>query len=149
MFGKAWDVVSLKRGDCPGWFQSPCAGNMFGKRRGTHVKNGSRSRRPFQSPCAGNMFGKTAVDARKNRRLPVGERFQSPCAGNMFGKPSTIFVRRSRSSARGFQSPCAGNMFGKTLGATCSIELYASDRFQSPCAGNMFGKFFRHADPSI
>ncbi len=38
----------------------------------------------FQSPCAGNMFGKLPQQA-ANKLLPIAA-FQSPCAGNMFGK---------------------------------------------------------------
>ncbi len=41
----------------------------------------------FQSPCAGNMFGKaleSALGADEARATKL--RFQSPCAGNMFGK---------------------------------------------------------------
>ncbi len=42
-------------------FQSPCAGNMFGK--GLHVARVARQHLlEFQSPCAGNMFGKNAFD---------------------------------------------------------------------------------------
>ncbi len=48
----------------------------------------------FQSPCAGNMFGKlaevtSAADAASNAALA----FQSPCAGNMFGKSSIVVSR--------------------------------------------------------
>ncbi len=38
----------------------------------------------FQSPCAGNMFGKLSSSTPRKDN-PVFQ-FQSPCAGNMFGK---------------------------------------------------------------
>jgi hypothetical protein len=38
----------------------------------------------FQSPCAGNMFGKFHLD--KKGKKVISAEFQSPCAGNMFGK---------------------------------------------------------------
>jgi hypothetical protein len=40
-------------------------------------------RNRFQSPCAGNMFGKLP---KHNRLVRLKFEFQSPCAGNMFGK---------------------------------------------------------------
>ncbi len=68
-------------------------------------------RSKFQSPCAGNMFGKLnkirRMDVEAFKTL-----FQSPCAGNMFGKAQLGYLTRNR-SAWVFQSPCAGNMFGK------------------------------------
>ncbi len=39
----------------------------------------------FQSPCAGNMFGKD-VDSMLGKPSLWRDKFQSPCAGNMFGK---------------------------------------------------------------
>ncbi len=42
-----------------------------------------RSVSKFQSPCAGNMFGKECALGADEARLA---KFQSPCAGNMFGK---------------------------------------------------------------
>ncbi len=78
-------------------FQSPCAGNMFGKElpnlrarwlerqggfnprvRGTCLVSAAKCTRgvcldvAFQSPCAGNMFGKDAL------ALARGGRFQGP-----------------------------------------------------------------------
>ncbi len=95
-------------------FQSPCAGNMFGKDLTGEAIGAKPMFGPmlFQSPCAGNMFGKYS-------RLTCGsllwKPFQSPCAGNMFGKVPLHAVEPARVSGplRLFQSPCAGNMFGK------------------------------------
>ncbi len=47
--------------------------------------------RGFQSPCAGNMFGKVWSSAEiDDLRALVA--FQSPCAGNMFGKKPSLCV---------------------------------------------------------
>ncbi len=149
-------------------FQSPCAGNMFGKGCGLRWAFGWGGRAAFQSPCAGNMFGK---DARTS--MPTfpdsGVRFQSPCAGNMFGKSPQGRHPGPRRPRGAFQSPCAGNMFGKSIlgkpsqwrdkgegfnprvRGTCLVSKDVShhsvfygtyETFQSPCAGNMFGKVF-------
>ncbi len=59
---------------------------MFGK--STEPALHSWHSLPFQSPCAGNMFGKAELlDNLKKIQKHVG--FQSPCAGNMFGKVLT------------------------------------------------------------
>ncbi len=94
--------------------------------------------KPFQSPCAGNMFGK--VWACKPVALPeCVMTFQSPCAGNMFGK-SIRRIRFIGAVPVVFQSPCAGNMFGKTYSGYAQWRKDFIKQFQSPCAGNMFGK---------
>ncbi len=82
-------------------FQSPCAGNMFGKRRDV-ISPDTGPSAMFQSPCAGNMFGKgKAAPAAEPPTVPAP--FQSPCAGNMFGKyrfPSPLVLR----------SPCKASL---------------------------------------
>ncbi len=94
----------------------------------------------FQSPCAGNMFGKN-TDLKESEVVVYSERaFQSPCAGNMFGKGSEYFLTAEERKRIMFQSPCAGNMFGKTKVCTSTNHTRIQNRFQSPCAGNMFGK---------
>ncbi len=119
--------------------------------------------RAFQSPCAGNMFGKFAaiilgLEVTSNSGL-----FQSPCAGNMFGKfwassaaraaeraglvqeaavlwAQADEIREDEDAALWFQSPCAGNMFGKCCERRGVLPTDDNNMFQSPCAGNMFGK---------
>jgi hypothetical protein len=63
---------------------------MFGKLPYTFQReNGRVSVTMFQSPCAGNMFGKNLV---VQQVIDQGQfdAFQSPCAGNMFGKNMRI-----------------------------------------------------------
>ncbi len=43
----------------------------------------------FQSPCAGNMFGKVWRERAGLGGATNFQQFQSPCAGNMFGKQTT------------------------------------------------------------
>ncbi len=47
----------------------------------------------FQSPCAGNMFGKLMRKDRLTDAEKVEVKFQSPCAGNMFGKATAALGR--------------------------------------------------------
>ncbi len=59
MFGKALALgmqINYQLQGMIGEFQSPCAGNMFGKTRDTLTLTVHPF--AFQSPCAGNMFGK-------------------------------------------------------------------------------------------
>ncbi len=65
-------------------FQSPCAGNMFGKPWITRVTSGTRSWPGFNPRVRGTClvsFPLYHTHTRARVRL-----FQSPCAGNMFGK---------------------------------------------------------------
>ncbi len=58
MFGKVMDSVTSSWATTPK-FQSPCAGNMFGKMQRVHTRTHTLdTTHSFQSPCAGNMFGK-------------------------------------------------------------------------------------------
>ncbi len=63
---------------------------MFGKDRDEYTRQLGHLH-PFQSPCAGNMFGKTPPISAPPRAAVVFS-FQSPCAGNMFGKRATCGV---------------------------------------------------------
>ncbi len=63
----------------------PRAGNMFGKGCVLAMKHVWGVNWEFQSPCAGNMFGKVRP---RQRSFETYSSFQSPCAGNMFGKAS-------------------------------------------------------------
>ncbi len=58
---------------------------MFGK-VASRVCNAEALEAAFQSPCAGNMFGKDQPRRRLDRPDQADLGFQSPCAGNMFGK---------------------------------------------------------------
>ncbi len=166
MFGKEHpDEGALPKRITGLTFQSPCAGNMFGKSsfisfttsiilesfnprvRGTclvsyilHMPSGLLYvLMQFQSPCAGNMFGKRAQD-RGRLGYILWRLFQSPCAGNMFGK------ERSQPLVCGLLTPS----FNPRVRGTCLVRApvgigtptihISASQFQSPCAGNMFGK---------
>ncbi len=112
---------------------------------GSPRKSGAKN--AFQSPCAGNMFGKKPL--RSSVGEGMASQFQSPCAGNMFGKVFRTGLRRGTMPRRMFQSPCAGNMFGKWKALAEARKARQTSAagapaptvpFQSPCAGNMFGK---------
>ncbi len=85
---------------------------MFGKGANAAMR-GTVAELLFQSPCAGNMFGKLPQRLTGLPGPVPGVAFQSPCAGNMFGKFQWVEVRVTGKNVYHFQSPCAGNMFGK------------------------------------
>ncbi len=61
---------------------------MFGKLTKEHKPVAGLTLRSFQSPCAGNMFGK--IFLARGGVVCHNRLFQSPCAGNMFGKQSQM-----------------------------------------------------------
>ncbi len=69
MFGKIKDWRSCGEVE---WmlfgFQSPCAGNMFGKLGIINSRNLTATLLSFQSPCAGNMFGKRYLSEARHYR---------------------------------------------------------------------------------
>ncbi len=68
--------------------------------------------RLFQSPCAGNMFGKpqplTKISGKGSQTLSFNPRVRGTClvSNVSANKPSKLTL---------FQSPCVGNMFGKQI----------------------------------
>ncbi len=65
---------------------------MFGKQTTHFITINHFSGTQFQSPCAGNMFGKVTVKHDESGHEQKMSKFQSPCAGNMFGKSGLFFV---------------------------------------------------------
>ncbi len=93
-------------------FQSPCAGNMFGKHEPERRASGDAADRGFQSPCAGNMFGKLALHGEMDASQQ-GLGFNPRVRGTCLVRSSCM--SRKRTPCTMFQSPCAGNMFGKVV----------------------------------
>ncbi len=80
---------------------------------------------PFQSPCAGNMFGKYgAPHAPAWDRALQGARFNPRVRGTCLVRHALSFIT-TMSKLWWFQSPCAGNMFGKAGGGDVRERLGA------------------------
>ncbi len=145
-------------------FQSPCAGNMFGKVlcwirscvtmvrtcfnprvRGTCLVRSSQQQHrsvgegssSFQSPCAGNMFGKAYW---RTAGMEWSVAFQSPCAGNMFGKRDGVVRSSAQARHQGFNPRVRGTCLVRAGQPEWPSYRALIKKFQSPCAGNMFGK---------
>ncbi len=103
----------------------------------------------FQSPCAGNMFGKAWGLARMSTAFLRWAQFQSPCAGNMFGKVEAMrLFYKLEAQLGGFNPRVRGTCLVSTYGRAITwLDLVPV--FQSPCAGNMFGKRRGHPLPRV
>ncbi len=96
----------------------------------------------FQSPCAGNMFGKLSQELVSFVTKRYSREFQSPCAGNMFGKRpgypvyivskdccfnprvrGTCLVRKKILQARSI-SLARPTGFNPRVRGTCLVRLY-------------------------
>ncbi len=81
-----------------------------------HKKRNDALEGLFQSPCAGNMFGKVdlkSAQERLNKYIGFNPRVRGTC----LVRSCNMRLTRSPTSRsrRRFQSPCAGNMFGKSF----------------------------------
>ncbi len=91
-------------------FQSPCAGNMFGKfyDLGGVVKAHIVAKDMFQSPCAGNMFGKERRGARRVVRPPLA-RFNPRVRGTCLVRPpKALWPSASLQATRQVSIPVCG-----------------------------------------
>ncbi len=92
----------------------------------------------FQSPCAGNMFGKRLLLVNLWLRLCVCS-FNPRVRGTCLVSYYVDRVEYDYVVLRGFNPRVRGTcLVSVTL--PCGVKRKEGGGFQSPCAGNMFGK---------